>query len=214
MAIIFFTTSFPVRQNNSLTVVGHEYDLEREFYVIHLETNLVQNVFVYQYVVSMTFTAVLNDKLAGFYRSSYEDADGETAYLGITQFQATDARRSFPCLDEPDLKADFRVRLAHQQTMVARSNMNAESTEPMDGEMEGWNMTTYAESVRMPTYLVAFMVADFGYTEGVDNADFNIWHMKTKAGQGDLVKLLWRVTTYSGTPIPDGTSVTNSALNM
>ncbi len=66
---------------------GHEYDLEREFYVIHLENDLVDNVFITQYIVNMTFTAILNDKLAGFYRSSYQNEAGETEYLGITQFQ-------------------------------------------------------------------------------------------------------------------------------
>ena len=70
---------------------GHEYDLEREFYVIHLETEMLDTDFVYQYVVTIKFTAILNDVLAGFYRSSYQNEDGETEYLGITQFQASES---------------------------------------------------------------------------------------------------------------------------
>ncbi len=61
--------------------------------------------------------------------------------------QATDARRSFPCLDEPDLKADFRIRLGHEESMVARSNMNEINVELIEG-LDGWVMTTYEESVR------------------------------------------------------------------
>ena len=57
----------------------------------------------------MEYTAILNDILVGFYRSKYIDADGNEKYIGTTQFQYTDARRAFPCLDEPDIKAYFKV---------------------------------------------------------------------------------------------------------
>ncbi len=184
------------------TIIGHEYDLEREFYVIHLENALSVTG---EHSVSMTFTAILNDKLAGFYRSSYIE-DGETKYLGITQFQPLDARRAFPCLDEPDLKAKFGITLGHKDNMVARSNMDKESTRP-HGDLQGYTLTTFKESVVMPTYLVAFMIADFGYTEGVDNEFFTIWHMKSKAGQGDLAadagpKILEYMEGYFGSDYP------------
>ena len=51
------------------------------------------------------FTGVLNDKMAGFYRSKYTNTQGESRYMAVTQFEATDARRCFPCWDEPSLKA-------------------------------------------------------------------------------------------------------------
>ena len=53
----------------------------------------------------MNFISILNNELNGFYRSSYKDEDGNTKYLAVTDFQKPDARKAFPCLDEPDLKA-------------------------------------------------------------------------------------------------------------
>ena len=51
------------------------------------------------------FTGYLNDQMHGFYRSSYAGGDGKTRYMAVTQFESTDARRAFPCWDEPSLKA-------------------------------------------------------------------------------------------------------------
>lgn len=51
-------------------------------------------------VVDIVFSGILNDKMAGFYRSEYSDGDGNKKIMGVTQFEATDARRAFPCWDE------------------------------------------------------------------------------------------------------------------
>ncbi|HEY5886424.1 MAG TPA: hypothetical protein VIT24_01795, partial [Acidimicrobiales bacterium] len=60
-------------------------------------------------VVELAFTGVLNDQLKGFYRSTFTDEGGHERVLATTQFEATDARRAFPCWDEPELKASFAV---------------------------------------------------------------------------------------------------------
>lgn len=48
-------------------------------------------------VLEMEFTGELNDKMKGFYRSKYFTSTGEERFAGVTQFEATDARRCFPC---------------------------------------------------------------------------------------------------------------------
>lgn len=55
------------------------------------------------------YKGILNDNMAGFYRSKYSDADGKEQYMASTQFEALDARRALPCWDEPAVKAIFEV---------------------------------------------------------------------------------------------------------
>ena len=68
------------------------------------------------------FTGELNDRLQGFYRSTYQTIEGETRVLAATQFEATDARRAFPCWDEPARKATFDVTLVVPSNLTAVSN--------------------------------------------------------------------------------------------
>ena len=65
---------------------------------------------------------MLNDKLAGFYRITFTDADGDEQVIATTQFEATDARRAFPCWDEPELKAVFAITLVVADDLAAVSN--------------------------------------------------------------------------------------------
>lgn len=51
-------------------------------------------------VLKMDFAGSINDKMKGFYRSKFKGPDGEDRYNAVTQFEATDARRCFPCWDE------------------------------------------------------------------------------------------------------------------
>ncbi|MGH9596014.1 MAG: M1 family metallopeptidase, partial [Edaphobacter sp.] len=56
--------------------------------------------------LSIRFTGILNDKLRGFYLSKTK-----TRNYAVTQFESTDARRAFPCFDEPAMKATFDIAL-------------------------------------------------------------------------------------------------------
>ncbi len=130
--------------------------------------------------LSIKFKGVLNDKLRGFYRSSYKDSQGNEKPLATTQFESTDARRAFPCWDEPEHKAVFRVRLVIDNHLTAVSNSPVESAEPSD--KPGKKVVTFADTVKMSTYLLAFIVGDFECSEPatVDGVPIRIWSVPGK----------------------------------
>jgi len=113
----------------------------------------------------LAFRGALNDKLRGFYRSSYKDPSGVTRLLAATQFEATDARRAFPCWDEPELKASYKVTLVVDQPLAAISNGGQESEKKLAG---GKKEVGFKETIPMSTYLVAFIVGEFEATPPVD----------------------------------------------
>lgn len=121
--------------------------------------NLTQHLSPGPITLSMSFSYILRGDLAGFYRSSYVDAQGTTRYLATTQFEPTDARRAFPCFDEPSLKANFTIQITHQSRYSAWSNMPIKSRTTENSN--GFVTTKFETSVRMSSYLVAFIVSDF-----------------------------------------------------
>ncbi|KAF9435711.1 Aminopeptidase 2 mitochondrial, partial [Entomortierella beljakovae] len=90
-------------------------------------------------VLSIAFKGILNDSMNGFYRSSFKDDDGKTHHIATTQFEATDARKAFPCWDEPAIKATFDVTLRVPSDLVALSNMNviSEKDFAQSGKLKG-----------------------------------------------------------------------------
>jgi puromycin-sensitive aminopeptidase len=114
--------------------------------------------------LTLRFTGILNDRLHGFYRSTYKDAAGGSHTIAATQFEATDARRGFPCWDEPSLKAVFGVTLVIPEALVAVSNTKVVGETPAG---PGKKAVAFADSIRMSTYLVAFVVGELEATEPV-----------------------------------------------
>lgn len=108
------------------------------------------------WTLHLAFRGTLNDKLRGFYRSSYKDSHGVVHTMAATQFEATDARRAFPCWDEPQFKAVFAVTLVIDPSLTAISNTRVIE----DRQEQGKRVVRFAESITMSTYLVAFIVGE------------------------------------------------------
>ncbi len=115
--------------------------------------------------IVIRFTGILNNDLRGFYRSVYKTDDGVEKVIATTQFEATDARRAFPCWDQPDFKATYSVSLIIEDGLMAVSNAAEVSRETLD---TGKVKVDFAETMKMSTYLVAFIVGELEATEPVD----------------------------------------------
>ncbi|MGH9091102.1 MAG: M1 family metallopeptidase [Acidimicrobiales bacterium] len=132
------------------------------------------------------FTGILNDKLRGFYRSTFTDVAGTTRTIATTQMESTDARRAFPCWDEPDRKAVFEVTLVVNPELAAFSNSAVveERTVPEGERWAGRRAVRFAPTMKMSTYLVAFVVGPLEATDpvDVDGVPVRVVHAPGKAG--------------------------------
>lgn len=118
-------------------------------------------------VLEVKFSGILNDKMAGFYRSQYTDSKGVKRHLATTQFEAIDARRSFPCWDEPARKAVFVVTLVYAADLTAISNMPPSKSVV---DKDGRKRDTFMPTPKMSTYLLAYCVGEFEYISGATKA--------------------------------------------
>jgi len=117
------------------------------------------------WTLRIKFRGILNDKLHGFYRSQYTDAAGKSHTVATTQFEATDARRAIPCWDEPALKAVFGVTLIIDDDLTALSNAGIKSERKLGN---GKKEIVFKDTIRMSTYLLAFIIGEFEATAPVD----------------------------------------------
>jgi len=161
-------------------------------------------------MIDIVFTGILNDKLRGFYRSTYVDGNGEQQVVATTQMQSTDCRRAFPCFDEPDFKAVFATTLVAAPDHLAISNGPEISRSVVSREQGDKVAVKFADTMPMSTYLVAFVVGKLEATEpvDVDGVPLRIVHTP---GKGHLTEfgldvgarsLRWFVNYY-GIPYPD-----------
>lgn len=140
-------------------VTNQSYDDDSQALTLEIAQDLVQNTTA---TIRLDYEGILNDKMAGFYRSLYKDEAGKTWTVATTQMEPTDCRRAFPCFDEPALKAKFDVTIIHEPHLTALSNMDVKDVKILDN---GKKVTSFNTSPIMSTYLVAFTVGEFKCVE-------------------------------------------------
>ena len=116
-------------------------------------------------VLEIAFNGILNDQLHGFYRSTFTDPSGVKHTIATTQFENTDARRAFPCWDEPAFKATYQVNLTVPTHLAAYSNSPVSSDTDLGN---GRRTVSFTPTMKMSTYLVAFIIGPFEETEAMD----------------------------------------------
>jgi aminopeptidase N len=116
--------------------------------------------------LSIAFSGELNNQMSGFYRSKYYDIDGTELFMATTQFESLDARRCFPCWDEPARKATFTATLVVKSHLCALSNMPETTSTYLKN---GMKRVSFGQTPIMSTYLLAFCVGKFDYLTTVTN---------------------------------------------
>ena len=179
------------------------YDDELERVTIHLDGEAPSG----SHTLTIDFDGILNRKLAGFYISTFSDDSGDERKIATTQFESTDARQAFPCFDEPAMKASFEVALTVPVDLFAASNGPIISETVSDDGTE--RVVKFGTTIKMSTYLVAFIVGPFEATDpvDVDGVPLRIIH---PMGKGHLTSFalesgafsLKYFTDYYGIPYP------------
>ncbi|XP_066252731.1 aminopeptidase N-like isoform X1 [Euwallacea similis] len=145
--------------------------LEGERYRITLDDQLTKDK---DYVLNIEFQGELNSQLQGFYKIHYTNSLGAIRNAASTQFSPTDARRAFPCFDDPSFKAKFKIRLARPANMTSLSNMPLGKSELFQTADGPWFWDDYPETPEMSTYLVAFIISDLTQLHSQDSL-IKIW---------------------------------------
>ncbi|MXX91974.1 MAG: M1 family metallopeptidase [Chloroflexi bacterium] len=188
---------------NATEASDFTYDEELERVTIQFDGEATPG----SYTLSIDFDGILNRKLAGFYISTFTDESGEERKIATTQFESTDARQAFPCFDEPAMKASFEIALTVPADLFAASNGPIISEVVSDDGSE--RTVKFGTTIKMSTYLVAFIVGPFEATDpvDVDGVPLRIIH---PMGKGHLTSFalesgafsLKYFTDYYGIPYP------------
>ncbi|PNF37826.1 Aminopeptidase N [Cryptotermes secundus] len=164
-------SNITVTNNNEVILSTSEanIDSEKHFLVISSESKFLKGT---EYTINIAFTGILSEDMNGFYRSSYTIGN-EIRWLAATQFESTHARSAFPCFDEPEFKAKFKITIDTPPDYHSLSNMPTPAASEPDES--GWRKYEFAETELMSTYLVAFIVSDFESLKSNAPYSFSAW---------------------------------------
>uniref|UniRef100_A0A8C3Y5N1 Aminopeptidase n=1 Tax=Catharus ustulatus TaxID=91951 RepID=A0A8C3Y5N1_CATUS len=166
----------------AVEVAELRHDQEGEVAVLELRGRLRAG---HLYVLQLGFQGRLEEGLDGLFLSRYTD-QGQSSMLIASQMEPTYARRVYPCFDEPAMKATFNIRIIHNPSYVALSNMPAiDVSEVKDENGSLWTVTTFNTSLKMSTYLTAFVICDFNYVTRTERGnEIRIWARKEAIKNG------------------------------
>ncbi|MFV1961486.1 MAG: M1 family metallopeptidase [Acidimicrobiia bacterium] len=147
--------------SGSIAVSEMSYDEEYERVKLALESAVTPG----SHRLEIAYSGIINDQLRGLYKSVYRDAEGNEHTIAASQCESIDARRVFPCWDEPDFKATFQTTMVIASDLEAYTNTSEVGRELLEnGRIE----ISFANTMKMSPYLLAFVVGPFETTEPVD----------------------------------------------
>lgn len=123
------------------------------------------------------YSGAINDQLCGLYRSIYDHPDGSKRYLATSQCEAIDARKIFPCFDEPRWKAIIELTVDMPASLTAVSNMPIGKIDTLP---LGFKRVNFLPTPPMSTYLFALLIGELNEEK---------W-LKGKTKDGVLVRII------------------------
>ncbi|KAL2093494.1 hypothetical protein ACEWY4_010806 [Coilia grayii] len=138
------------------------------------------------YELYTEFRGKLLDDLEGLYRSEYYE-DGVRKVVATSQMHPTHARKTFPCFDEPAIKAAIQLTVLHKPGTVALSNGKEFASVNIVVDGQAVTKTPFEATPKMSTYLLALVVSDYDYVSQNDSTEIRIWARKSaiSAGHGN-----------------------------
>ena len=199
--VTLHSVDLDIKTGGDITAVS--YDLESQTATLTLATPLPAG----PAELRLSWTGSIAEKLRGLYRST---RPGER--YAATQFEAADARRAFPCFDEPEFKARFTVEVVHDAKLAAIANMPIERTEDLP---RGRRRTAFRETPVMSSYLVAFTIGPYEATPPATTktgVECRVWLPKGTADQAIYardahVRAIEWLEEYTNIPYPFGPKV-------
>ena len=178
----------------SQNIVSWNIDKDYEIMSINFETPIT----VGEYSLNIEFSGVLNDKLRGFYHSSFKDQNGKNQSIATTQFESTDARRAFPCFDEPEYKSVFSVSLILDKKLFCVSNASVKNLdeEYLKTGKKTLKKVDFYDTIPMSTYLVAFIIGPFEASKEINVNGTNL-RIIYPIGKGHLCDFALELGEYA-----------------
>ncbi|HXA09278.1 MAG TPA: M1 family metallopeptidase [Chthoniobacterales bacterium] len=158
-----------------------------------------------EHQLALKFSGKINAQGQGLFYARYQEQGTNDKKLMLgTQFEATDARRMFPCWDEPSFRARFQLTAVVPKDFTAVSNMPVESEQ----KVEGGNEVRFAFSPPMSSYLVVLVAGELDSIEAEqDGVKLRVVATKGKAEMGRYAleseaRILHYYNEYFGVPYP------------
>jgi aminopeptidase N len=188
--------------DNAAVALGTALDPEREC----IRFTSANPIPAGRFILSLKFAGKLNKHLRGFYGATAEATNGKRTTLAVTQLEPTDARRMFPCFDEPAFKATFKIAAVIDENLKAISNAPIAA----DTARAGKRTIFFKETPKMSTYLVALFIGPFNSTDPVESCgvEIRVWSVAQDTSLGAkaeefAAQFLSFYSRYFGVPYPE-----------
>jgi aminopeptidase N len=158
-------------------VKGSSIDAKREIVTVTLAKPAAPG----EHTLTLDYTAKIESGPRGLFAQPFKKPDGSKDILLSTQFEATDARRMFPCWDEPAFRSTFQLSTTTPAKWVSISNMPV-AQRTVKGALA---TTTFRRSPKMPSYLIELTSGDMASTGSKAGAtDINVWAVRGQEQYG------------------------------